>query len=32
MRRRVDNPRRFYVNVHNVPFESGAIRGQLRAY
>jgi hypothetical protein len=24
------NPGRYYVNVHNVPFPDGAVRGQLR--
>ncbi len=24
-----EHPRRFYVNIHNVPFPDGAIRGQL---
>ena len=25
----IKNPERFYVNVHNVPFPGGALRGQL---
>jgi len=25
----LDHPRRFYFNIHNIPYPEGAIRGQL---
>ncbi len=30
LQRIVDNPANYYVNVHNLPFPGGAVRGQLQ--